>query len=166
MPLNQALIEEVIRESAATRKMLERVPDDKFDYKPHERSMSLNRLASHVAEIPLWTQFTIDLDVLDLGTGNFTPFAAKDTAELLARHDENIAKAIKALESADDETLMKVWTLKNGEHQIMAAPKIHILRGMTSNHLYHHRGQLSVYLRMLDVPVPGMYGPSNDEGGR
>ncbi len=165
MPLNQPLIAELKHEGANTRKMLERVPAEHFDWQPHAKSMSLVKLASHVAEIPLWAEFTINMDELDLAAGNFIPFKATSVVALLQMHDENIAKAITALESATDEQLIKVWTLKRGDFQIMSMPKIQVLRSMVGNHLYHHRGQLSVYLRMLDVAIPGMYGPSADEKG-
>jgi len=163
MALNLTLLAELNEEAANTRKLLELVPDSRFDFKPHEKSSTLQRLASHVAEIPVWTEFTINMDVLDLAANHTTPFSAENTAELLARHEENIERAKKALEGASDETLMKTWTLKKGDFQIMAAPKANIIRKMTSNHLYHHRGQLTVYLRLLDIPIPGIYGASADD---
>jgi len=163
MARNTVLIDELLSEGASTRKLLELIADDNLAYKPHERSMDLRRLASHVAEIPAWVEFTIAMDVLDLAEGNFTPFSATNVKELLERHDANIERARKALEGADDETLMKIWKLRNGSHEIMSGPKIKIIRSMTGNHLYHHRGQLTVYLRLLEIPIPGIYGPSADD---
>jgi len=163
MALNKALIGELQHEAASTRKMLERVPTDKLSWKPHDRSMALGKLATHVSDLPNWTDFTINSDELDLA-GGMKQFLASSTDELLAHHDEAVSGAIKALESVSDEQLMQMWTLRMGSHVIFSMPKIQVLRSMVYSHMIHHRGQLSVYLRMLDIPVPGMYGPSADDG--
>ncbi|WP_295649224.1 DinB family protein [uncultured Mucilaginibacter sp.] len=163
MNLNKALIGEMQHEAASTRKMLERVPNDKLGWKPHEKSMTLGKLATHVSDLPNWTGFTINADELDLASGAFKPFLATSTVELLKHHDESVAGAIAALESVTNEQLMEMWTLRMGDHVIFTMPKVQVLRNMVFSHMVHHRGQLSVYLRMLDVPVPGMYGPSADD---
>ncbi len=163
MSINQSLIAELKHESANTRKMLERVPFDKTDWKPHEKSTALGRLATHIAETPIWVNRIVPHDSFDFATGSFTRHVASDTKELLQIHDDKLQQAVDLLEGADDETLNKSWQLRNGEHIVFELPKKVVLRNFAFNHIYHHRGQLSVYLRLLDVPVPGMYGPSADE---
>ncbi|XZF13757.1 DinB family protein [Chitinophagaceae bacterium MMS25-I14] len=163
MALNQNLIAELKKEAASTRKMLERVPAEQFGWKPHEKSMALGRLAAHVAELAGWTTMTIATDGLDFATMDYKPFQPQSTEDLVKYHDQEVENAIAALENATDEHLAGTWTMRNGEHVIMAAPRATVLRGAVNNHTYHHRGQLSVYLRLLDIPVPGVYGPTADE---
>lgn len=164
MALNESIIAEMQHEGAATRKALERVPEDKFSWKPHEKSMTLGALAAHVAEIAEWTNSTINQDELDFATAGYKPFEPKTTEELVKFYDEKQASAIKTLqENATDENLMGMWSLKNGETTYMTMPRIAVMRGFVLSHLIHHRAQLGVYLRMLDVPVPSTYGPSADE---
>jgi uncharacterized damage-inducible protein DinB len=163
MSYNKGLIAELQMEAANTRKMLEKVPTDKNDWKPHEKSMKLGNLANHVAELAGWTVFTMGSDELDLSKMDYKPVIATSTEQLLATHDANFNKAIAALEGASNEDFDKIWTLRHGDHVIMAMPKKAVLRSMVFSHLIHHRGQLSVYLRLLDVPIPGMYGPSADD---
>ncbi|MBN8568250.1 MAG: DinB family protein [Ignavibacteria bacterium] len=152
-------------EGVATRKMLERVPADKFSWKPHEKSMSLGQLAAHVAEIADWTMPTINQDELDFSKMEYKPFEPKTTEELVKFYDEKQAAALKTLEeNATDENLMGMWTLRNGETVYMTMPRIGVMRGFVLSHLIHHRAQLGVYLRLLDVPLPSTYGPSADEG--
>ena len=148
---------------STTRKVLERVPEQKFDWKPHPRSFSLGSLATHVATIPMWGEMTITRSEIDIATGQ-TPEAPKSAADLLARFDANAAATRAALAGATDAMLMAPWTLKKDGKTLFSMPKTSIWRGFVLSHLIHHRGQLSVYLRMLDVPVPSMYGPSADEG--
>lgn len=165
MALNEAILAEMEQEAIATRKTLERVPEDKFSWKPHEKSMSLGQLASHVAEIAMWTGETINKDVLDFATAGYKPFVPNTTAELVKFFDDNHAEAIRVMkENATDENLMGMWTLRNGETVYMTMPRIAVLRGFVLSHLVHHRAQLGVYLRLLDIPVPSVYGPSADEG--
>ena len=165
MALNEPIIAEMEHESAATRKALERVPEDKFSWKPHEKSMTLGALASHVAEIATWTGPTINQDELDFAKAEYKPFVPKTTAELVEFYDKNQAEALKILkENATDENLMGMWSLKNGETTYMTMPRIGVMRGFVLSHLIHHRAQLGVYLRMLDIPLPSTYGPSADEG--
>lgn len=165
MPLNEPIIGEMKHEGVATRKMLERVPADKFSWKPHEKSMSLGQLAAHVAEIADWTGPTINQDELDFSKMEYKPFEPKTTEELVKFYDEKQAAALKTLETnATDENLMGMWTLRNGETVYMTMPRIGVMRGFVLSHLIHHRAQLGVYLRLLDVPLPSSYGPSADEG--
>ena len=163
MSHNKGLIAELKMEAAATRKMLEHVPTDKNDWKPHEKSMKLGNLAAHVADLPVWIVFTMNADELDLSKMDYKPNIATSTADLLANLDTKVDQAMAALEKASDEDFDKMWTLRNGEHVIFSMPKKVVIRSMALSHHYHHRGQLSVYLRLLDVHVPGMYGPSADE---
>ncbi len=163
MSQKHALIAELQMESANTRKMLERVPTDKNDWKPHPKSMTLGRLASHVAEIAGWVSYTLDSDVLDFATFDYKPVSNATSEELLAIMDKNVAMAMASLEKSTDEDYDKMWTMRNGDHVHFTLPKKVVLRSFAYSHLVHHRGQLSLYLRLLDVPVPGMYGPTADE---
>ncbi len=159
-----AFLAELEQEAATARKCLERVPADKFDWKPHEKSMTFSRLATHVAEMFGWTENTVKQDVLDFAEGDWKPFEPKSTEELLKFFDENLARAKAALRETSDETFMTDWTMRNGEQVYFTMPKIAVMRTFVMNHIIHHRGQLSVYLRLNDIPVPSIYGPSADEG--
>lgn len=163
MTINQALINEMQLEAASTRKMLERIPADKFDWKPHEKSMNLRRLAVHVAELANWPEMVVNQPELDLATMNYKPTEVASTQDILDLHEKAVERSVAVLKEASDEKLMEIWTLRKGEQVMFQLPKVAVLRGMCYNHTYHHRGQLSVFLRLLDVKVPGMYGPSNDE---
>jgi len=162
MSIKQALINELKHEAQNTRKILERVPAEQFAYKPHEKSMTLQRLATHIAEIPQWATRAVKTDEFDLAAGR-KPNLAESKEDLLRIHDESVAHAEEAISNMADDELMKNWTLRRGDHVIMQLPKAAVIRNMSNNHLYHHRGQLTVYLRMLDVAVPGIYGPSADD---
>ncbi|HEV7331115.1 MAG TPA: DinB family protein [Flavisolibacter sp.] len=161
--LNQALIPEFKYEAVSTRKMLERVPFDKADWKPHQKSFTLARLATHVAEIPHWMTVTLTTEELDFAKGDYQRFTPASKDELMMFFEKSYQEALKNLEAASDETLNGNWTLLNGDHVIFTMTRISTLRSFVMNHFIHHRGQLSVYLRLLDVPVPGMYGPSADD---
>ena len=163
MGINESFIAELEQEAKATRKLLERVPLEKADWKPHEKSMTLGRLAFHIAEIPGWASSTLDLDELDFAKGDYRPTTSGTTTELLKSFDDNIARAMKSLKYAPDERFMENWTLKNGDITYFTLPKIAVLRSFAFSHWIHHRAQLGVYLRLLDVPLPGMYGPTADE---
>jgi uncharacterized damage-inducible protein DinB len=154
---------ELQHEAASTRKMLERVPQDKFGWKPHEKSMSLGHLASHVAEILGWLTVTLTTDEMDFATSNYKPFTPGTTGELVEFYEQKLKEGTEALAATSNEELMKHWKLRSGEHLIFDLPRIAVVRSFVFSHLIHHRGQLSVYLRLLDVPIPGMYGPSADE---
>lgn len=165
--LVQALLGEFDNEMKTTRRVLERVPEDSFDWKPHAKSMSMGMLASHVAELIGWCAPTIQRAELDMnppGGPAYEPTIHKTTEALLKAFDDHVAAARGLLAATPDATLGENWTLKNGGQAVMTMPKGAVLRTFVFNHVVHHRGQLSVYLRMNDVPVPSIYGPSADEG--
>lgn len=163
MSIGKNLLAEVLQESANTRKLLEVVPFDKADFKPHEKSMSLKSLATHVAEITGWWKECLLQDVLDFSVGDYKPKEINNTNDLLAMHDDLVAKATVILNEVADEEFAKPWTMRNGEQIYFTMPKAAVTRSWCLNHLYHHRGQLTVYLRLLDVKLPGMYGPTADD---
>jgi uncharacterized damage-inducible protein DinB len=167
MPTSQAILPEFEHEMANTRKTLERVPEDKFSWKPHEKSMTLGGLATHLANIPGWTAQTFDRDELDVAPPGQPPYRleeAKSRAEVLEAFDKNVASARAALQSATDENWQGKWSLLNGGKAIFTLPRTAVMRGFIISHSIHHRAQLGVYLRLLDIPVPSIYGPSADEG--
>jgi uncharacterized damage-inducible protein DinB len=160
--LVDALIPEFDHETATTRKLLERVPEQKFDWQPHAKSMTLRGLATHVANIVYWGEVTLDRPEIDLaGEPQAAPAASRD--DLLARFDSNVKKTRAALTGKTDAELMAPWSLKQGKQTFFTMPKAVVWRSFVMNHMVHHRAQLGVYLRMNDVPVPAMYGPSADE---
>ena len=161
MGIADALLPEFDHEMAVTRKLLERVPEDKFTWKPHAKSMSLVELATHVANLPSWGAVTLSQSEFDVAAHRNT--AATSRADLLARFDANIAETRAALVGKIDPEMMAAWTLKHNGQTLFTMPKAAVWRSFMLNHLIHHRGQLSVYLRLNDVPVPAMYGPSADE---
>ena len=162
MAIADALIAELEQEAATTRRVLERVPGDKLSWKPHEKSMSLGRLAQHVAEVPA---FVAELVIQNPGSLPQTsePASAESVDEVLSALDDSVGKAKETLQGFDDAAMMESWSLASGGKTLMSMPRIAFLRALMLNHWYHHRGQLSVYLRLLDVPVPSIYGPSADE---
>jgi uncharacterized damage-inducible protein DinB len=162
MPISQMLLPEFEQEMANTRKILERIPDGHFDYKPHPKSMPLGRLASHVAEMPSWAAHTIEQELLDLQPGQ-QPYLASSTKELLETFDKNVAQAKAKIAAVSDEELQKTWTMKFGGKEVLSMPRFSVLRTVVINHLIHHRAQLGVYLRLNEIEIPGMYGPSADE---
>ena len=157
------LIAELKMEAISTRKMLERVPADKLEWRVHDKSMKLGRLAMHVAEINHWVSRVMDADEFDFAQMTFGSQPLESTEAILKEFDEQLAKAIESLGKADESSLDNTWTVRRGDQVFYQLPKKVGLRNFAYNHLYHHRGQLSVYLRLLDVHVPGMYGPSADE---
>jgi uncharacterized damage-inducible protein DinB len=162
MPLNQALLPEFDHEVATTRKLLERIPEDKLGWKPHEKSMSLGKLATHLATIGGFADAIVGVDSFDVANSPPNP-ELKSRAEILGSFDKTSASARKAIAGASDEQLMKPWTLLASGKTILSLPRIGVLRSFFMNHSIHHRGQLSVYLRLNNVPVPSIYGPSADE---
>ena len=162
MGMVDALLPEFDHEMTTTRKVLERLPEDRLDWKPHVKSFSLGALATHVATLPTWGAETLNKSELDLAGGQ--PAAALPSkTELMAAFDRNVAATRLALAGKTDAELLAMWTLKRGGKTIFSMPKTSVLRSFVFSHLIHHRGQLSVYLRLLDVPVPSIYGPSADE---
>lgn len=163
MAYKDALIAELQMETVATRKMLERIPTEKNDWAPHDKSMKLGKLAVHVADLPNWITYTMNEDGLDLATMNYVQPMPNSADELVATLNKNVENAVAALEHSSDEDFDKMWTLRRGDHVMFTLPKKVVLRSFAYSHQYHHRGQLSVYLRLLDVSIPGMYGPSFDD---
>jgi len=164
MSISETLLPEFDREMGVTRRLLERLPDDQFSWKPHEKSMTLGRLAEHLAELPAWARVSIVDSGIDMATPRpegYTSPASR--AAVLAMFDKNVADARAALSGRTDGELMATWTLKAQGKVVFTMPKAMVLRGFVINHTIHHRGQLSVYLRLHNVAVPSMYGPSADE---
>ena len=165
MSLGESMLPEFDHEMANTRKTLERIPDEKFGWKPHEKSFAMGPLASHLANIPGWASITIDMDEFDMAPGGEqakTP-ECHTRQELLDTFDSNVSKARAALAGVTDERMFQDWSLLAGGHKAFSMPRISVLRSFVMNHLIHHRAQLGVYLRLNDIPVPSIYGPSADE---
>jgi uncharacterized damage-inducible protein DinB len=161
MSIVTALIQELEQEAKTTRRVLERVPEDRLTWKPHEKSMSLGQLALHVATTPGAVAEISRKSPFPMG--QFTQPAAASAAELIPALDESVAKARDILRGMQDADLGQTWRAVDGAREVMAIPVGALLRSIMLNHWYHHRGQLSVYLRQLEVPVPSIYGPSADE---
>ena len=161
MSIVTALIQELEQEAKTTRRVLERVPEDRLTWKPHEKSMSLGQLALHVATTPGAVAEISRKSPFSMG--QFTQAAAASAAELIPALEESVAKARDVLRGMNDADLAKTWTAVDGSREVMSIPVGALLRSIMLNHWYHHRGQLSVYLRQLGVPVPSIYGPSADE---
>lgn len=162
MKQSEILLAELKREAASTRNLLALVPFDKLDYKPHEKSMTLKRLSVHLAEITGWWKECLVHDELDFSKGNFAPKEFNSVEDLLAYHDDLVEKSTKILNEVSDEEFKKPWTMRNGEQIYFTNCKAEVVREWCMNHLYHHRGQLTVYLRLLNVPLPSIYGPTAD----
>jgi uncharacterized damage-inducible protein DinB len=145
-----------------TRRMLERVPDGKFEYSPHTKSMNLAQLASHVAEVPTWVPYMIAQDEFDMPS-DFKPDVVSTRAELLEMFDKGVVQAREQIAKCGDDKWQQNWTFKVDGKSVMQMPRAAVVRSMIMNHMIHHRAQLGVYLRLNDVAVPGMYGPSADE---
>jgi uncharacterized damage-inducible protein DinB len=162
MSMTQAFLQEFDREAKTTRRVLERVPADKFSWKPHPKSMSLGELALHTAMTPGMICGWACEEETNLGAGGKQP-AAASIEEIVAAHDNSVAKMKETMGQLGDAGLMNSWKASAGGQTIFEMPKAALIRSIALNHWYHHRGQLSVYLRLLDVPVPSIYGPSADE---
>lgn len=163
MPLVDALLPEFDREMTTTRKILERVPEDRFDWKPHARSFSVGALATHLANLPTWGTETLTKSEIDLPAVQPPPGALPSKAELIAAFDRNVATARAAMTGRTDGELLAIWSLKRGGKTLFSMPKTAVLRSFVLSHMIHHRAQLGVYLRLLDVAVPATYGPTADE---
>lgn len=164
MPIIDSFLPEFDQESKVTRKVIERVPSDKLDFQPHPKSMTAGRLATHLAELMNWCTTTIQTAEFDVAQP-WDSAKLTSTEEILTLYDRNAAEARKALAGVSDQDMMAMWSLKAGDQMIFSMPRSATLRSFVFNHLVHHRAQLGVYLRLMDVPVPQTYGPSADEGG-
>jgi uncharacterized damage-inducible protein DinB len=164
MTIADALLPEFDREMGLTRRVLERVPDGQFAWKPHEKSMTLGRLAEHLTEMPMWLAASIKESGVDVSTPRPADYTSPATcAALLAVFDRNVVEARTALAGRSDGELMAPWKLKKEGKELFTMPKVAVIRGFAMNHMIHHRGQMMVYLRLRNVPVPSVYGPSADE---
>lgn len=168
MPMRDALLPEFDQEMAVTRRTLERVPTEKLAWKPHDKSWSLGSLAQHIADVPSWLAFTFASDSLDMAPGGVplpTPPPLTSTADILAAFDKGVTEGREVLSKVDDTAMGEAWSLLSNGKVEMTVPRAVVVRSFVMNHLIHHRAQLGVYLRLLDVPVPATYGPSADEQG-
>ena len=168
MKLSETLLPEFDHEMANTRRTLERIPEDKLSWKPHQKSTTMGGLATHLANIPAWAVNTINDNSFDLSPPGAAPSRipqANSRTEVLEMFDQNVAAARAAVAASSDEHLLKPWSLLSGGRTIFTLPRIAVVRSMVMSHTIHHRAQLGVYLRLNDVPVPAVYGPSADEGG-
>jgi len=161
--LIDSLITEFEHEAQTTRKHLERLPEDKLDWRPHQKSFTLSGLASHITESLGWTVDIFQKDEIDFDPRTYKPYVAASVSDLLKTFDEHVARGKQALAGATEESLEQPWRLKIMGRVQVEKPRAEIFRDFTLSHVIHHRGQYSVYLRLLDVPVPGSYGPSADE---
>jgi len=163
MSLNQPLIAELQHEAISTRKSLERVKESIYDFQPHAKSMTLIKLSTHLAEIPSWLEPTIQFNEMDFAKMDYKPPVITNNKDLLDLFDNSLSMGVEALKKADDANLMATWTAKNNDVLVFAMPRIQVIRAMILNHIVHHRAQLGVFLRMNDIPLPSIYGPSADE---
>lgn len=160
----KSLTNEYTNECASTRKLLASVPLDNPSWKPHEKSMTIQNLAVHIADIPNWVPITLERSELDFAKGDYQPKTANTIEELLKIHDDATSASLLSIKNTTADILKnESWTMRNGETIYFTMSKIAVLRSWSFNHLYHHRGQLTVYLRLLGVAVPGMYGPTADD---
>ena len=155
-------LKELQQESQTTRKMLNIIPDDKYDWKPHEKSMNIRSLATHIAELPSWITLTLTTSELDFEANPYNPQVINKTKDLIAFFEKNLADGEAHLQSAKEQQLSDPWTLRSGKDIYNTSPKSEVIR-MVLSQIIHHRAQLGVYLRILNVPIPGSYGPSADD---
>lgn len=162
MDIVQELLKEFDQEAVTTRKMLERVPEEMFDWKPHPKSMSLKQLAVHVAELPSWVAVGLNTSELDFAASPYEPAPVKDLKDLLELFEKSLQDGRSALSGALEDDLHPAWTLRNGEQVYQVFTKYEVIRHALAQTI-HHRAQLGVYLRLQNIPIPGSYGPSADE---
>lgn|SRR5690554_267852 len=162
MKMSEVFLKELKNESKATREMLSRIPDDKFGWQPHPKSMTIKSLATHIADLPSWVGMALNTTELDFASNPYQPKDLNTTQELLAELENNLADGISQLENAKEEPFSETWTLRNGDTILSTGTKADIIR-MSLSQIIHHRAQLGVFLRLLDIPIPGSYGPSADE---
>ncbi|HUR95220.1 MAG TPA: DinB family protein [Gemmatimonadales bacterium] len=165
MSIAQTILPEFEHEMGTTRRVLAVVPNTEPEWRPHPKSTTIGNLAAHIATIPLWGRMTMDRAELDLGVPE-NAAAARVTftsiPDLMDRFDRNVREARDAIASTSDSAMRETWTLKNGGTTVLSMPRVAVLRGFVLSHMIHHRGQLSVYLRLRDVPLPSIYGPTAD----
>lgn len=162
MSIQKSLSNEIIHETENTLRILKALPEDKWDYKPHPKSMTLGELANHILELHGWVSFVFTQDTFDFHT-DYIPSKFTKIDEMVAKLEEMKTQNLAILAEFSEEKYLTNWALKAGDHVIVEASKASAYRFIVTNHLVHHRGQITVYLRMLDIPVPGIYGPSADE---
>ena len=163
MSIAEKYLAELKQEAVTTRKILKLVPLEKGDWKPHVKNYSLLQLATHVAELPSYLPMTISQDELDFAKSNYKPPVPASNEELLSIFENNLKNAEDALANCSDEEMAKNWTMRSGDTIFFSSPKDSVVRSMCLNHAVHHRAQLGLYLRLLDIPIPGSYGPSADD---
>jgi uncharacterized damage-inducible protein DinB len=166
MPIIDGIAQEFTQECALTRKLLERAPEDHFGWKPHEKSMTLGALASHLVDSVGWLGATLDLDVFEIDPGSFKPFVATNRAELLSAFDKNVKEGADLMKGRSDDHVLAEWKMVVGGRTVIAMPRLWVLRTFIIKHQVHHRGQLDVYLRLKDIPLPQIYGPTADDPNR
>ena len=155
-------LKELEQEAQTTRKMLSIIPDDKFDWQPHPKSMTVRRLATHIAELPQWVVMAIDTEGLDFAQNPYKPEVFDHTNDVLGFFEKNQTEGIETLKNTNETKLEEMWVLRNGDHILSTSTKAEVIR-IALNQTTHHRAQLGVFLRLLDIPIPGSYGPSADE---
>lgn len=163
MNLIDPILAELAHEGATTRRLLERLPQDRLGWQPHQKSMTLGRLATHIAEIPGWVGSIVEKDEFDLGASGYVPPTLGSVAEIIAMFDKSVATAAETLKRQSNDQLLAKWRFKKNGQLLMEMPRLGMIRSFLMNHLIHHRGQLSVYLRLQNVPLPSIYGPTADE---
>jgi len=162
MEMTEMFLKEMEQEAETTRKMLQRVPDDRLDWQPHKKSMTMGRLATHIAELPSWVKMALETDELDFNASTYVPKVVKNNNELLELLENSLTEGKDSLVKAKDDILSKTWVMRGGDTIYSKSTKGEVIR-MTYCQIVHHRAQLGVYLRLLDIPIPGSYGPSADE---
>jgi uncharacterized damage-inducible protein DinB len=162
MNITELLVKEMKEEAVTTRKMLERIPADKLGWQPHPKSMTMKQLSTHLAELPSWVSMTLNTDGLDFATAPYEPAQVNDSNDLLAIFDKSLKDGLTALEKAAEADFLPGWTLRTGDHIHSISTKYEVVR-MSFSQIVHHRAQLGVFLRLLDIPIPGSYGPSADD---
>jgi len=165
MSMIDSIAAEFAHEAGITRRVLERAPEGQFGWKPHEKSMTVGRLSSHLAEIPQWLGVILNQDEFEVDPETYKPFEASSQSELLEKFESSVRDGEEAMKGVSDEHLVGLWKMKTGGKVTLEMPRVAVVRGFVLNHLIHHRGQLSVYLRLTGQSVPAIYGPSADEKG-
>ena len=162
MSIIEMFSKELEQEAKTTRKMFERIPEDKYNWQPHEKSMSIQRLATHIAELPTWVKLAFTTDEINFAAGDYLPKVVNNNTELLALFEASLEEARTYLATGNEEQLEKNWTMRNGDQIYLSISKAELVQ-VAHNQTVHHRAQLGVYLRLLNVPLPGSYGPTADE---